>query len=203
MKRMLSPFLRQGSPLFRRTLSFAFFALMLAAPALAQEGGGDIADSTSGWVFRWLNFAIVFGAITYCAVRFGRPYFRSRSDEISRKIAEGARAREAAEQQRIAAQQKLAGIGTEIAQIRADARRGAEAEAQRLRALARAEAEMIAKAAQEEIAAAQRASRLELKALAARLAIERAESLLREQITPGEQSTLVAAFVGDLDRSAN
>jgi F-type H+-transporting ATPase subunit b len=188
---------------FRRILSLGFFAVLLAAPVFAQEGGGDIADSPSGWVFRWLNFAIVFGAIAYCAVKFGGPHFRKQSEEISQKIAEGARAREAADRQRQAAQAKLAGIGAEVAQIRADAKRSGEAEAVRLRALARDEAETIARAAQAEIAAAQRAARLELKTLAARLAIERAESLLQQQITASADASLFAAFIGDLDRSAN
>jgi F-type H+-transporting ATPase subunit b len=193
----------EASLFFRRTLSSGFLAVLLAAPAFAQEGGGDIADSPSGWVFRWLNFAIVFGGIAYCAVKFGGPHFRKQSEEISQKIAEGARAREAADRERQAAQANLAGVGAEVAQIRADAKRSGEAEALRLRALAREEAETIARAAQAEIDAAQRAARLELKTLAARLAIERAEVLLQQQITPSADASLFAAFIGDLDRSAN
>ena len=61
---------------------------------------------------------------------------------------------------------------------------------------------MIERAAQEEIAAAQRAARLEMKSLAARLAIERAEFLLRQELTPAE-AALFRGFVGDLQRSAN
>jgi F-type H+-transporting ATPase subunit b len=203
MKRTPKSFLHDTNLIFRRALSIGMFSILVAAPAFAQEGGGEIADSPTGVVFRWLNFAIVAGIILYFFVKVAAPHFRSRSEEILRKIAEGARAREAADQQRVAAQQKLAGLGEEVARLRADAKRSGEAEAQRLRALARAEAEMIAKAAQEEIAAAQRAARLEMKALAARLAIERAESLLQQQITPAEQATLFEAFVGDLQRSSN
>jgi len=203
MKRMPESFLQDTDLIFRKAISIGIFSILVAAPAFAQEGGGDIADSPTGVVFRWLNFAIVAGIILYFFVKVAAPHFRSRSEEIARKIAEGARAREAADLQRAAAQQKLAGLGDEVARLRADAKRSGEAEAQRLRALARAEAEMIAKAAQEEIAAAQRAARLEMKALAARLAIERAESLLQQQITPAEQATLFEAFVGDLQRSSN
>ena len=203
MKRTPESFLHDTNLIFRKAISIGIFSILVAAPAFAQEGGGDIADSPTGVVFRWLNFAIVAGIILYFFVKVAAPHFRSRSEEISRKIAEGARAREAADLQRAAAQQKLAGLGDEVARLRADAKRSGEAEAQRLRALARTEAEMIAKAAQEEIAAAQRAARLEMKALAARLAIERAESLLQQQITPAEQATLFEAFVGDLQRSSN
>jgi F-type H+-transporting ATPase subunit b len=202
MKRTPESFLREASLVFRRVIFICIFSILVAVPAFAQEGG-DIADSPTGVIFRWLNFAIVAGIILYFFVKIAAPHFRSQSEEISRKIAEGARAREAADQQRAAAQQKLAGLGDEVARLRADAKRSGEAEAQRLRALARAEAEMIARAAQEEIAASQRAARLEMKALAARLAIERAESLLQQQITPAEQAILFEAFVADLQGSAN
>ena len=177
--------------------------LVAAMPLLAQEGEHSPADSTTGWVFRWLNFAIVFGAIVYFAVKKGGPYFRGQAEEISRKIAEGARAREKAERQRAEVQAKLANIENEIAQMRAEAKRDAEAETQRLRALAREEAQKIERAAQAEIAAAARAARAELKAFAARLAVERAEAVLREELTPKSEAALFEAFVQELGRSVN
>jgi len=131
------------------------------------------------------------------------PALRAQSEEIAQKIAEGARAREAAERQRAEVQAKLAGIEQEVARIRVDAKRDAEAEAARLRALARQEAEVIERAAQAEIKAAQRAAQLELKAFAARLAVDRAESLLTTEITPEAQATLFHTFVAELQRSAN
>jgi F-type H+-transporting ATPase subunit b len=181
----------------------AVLVLVAALPLLAQEGEGSPADSTVGWVFRWLNFAIVFGAIGYFAVKKGGPYFRGQAEEIAKKIAEGTRAREAAERQRQEAQAKLANIEREIAEMRVEANRDAEAEAQRLRALAREEAEKIERAAQAEIAAAERAARMELKAFAARLAVERAEALLREELTPKSEAALFQAFVQELGRSVN
>ena len=47
-------------------------------------------------------------------------------------------------------------------------------------------------------AAAERAARLELKALAANLAVDSAESLLAKQLTPQAQEALVSAFVKGL-----
>ena len=162
------------SSLARRAGWMAALFFLAALPALAQEGESSPADSPTGWIFRWLNFAIVFGAIAYFAVKAGGPYFRKQADEISRKIAEGTRAREAAELQREEIQAKLAGIEQEVAAMRAEAKRDAEAEAQRLRALAREEAQKIEVVAQAEIVAAERAARMELKSLGARMAIERA-----------------------------
>ena len=183
--------------------SLITLVLLTALPVLAQEGEASPADSPIGWIFRWLNFAIVFGAISYLAWKKGGPYFRAQAEEISRKIAEGARAREAAERQRKEAQAKLANIESEIATMRAEAKRDAEAEAQRLRALAREEAQKIERAAQAEIAAAERAARMELKTLAARMAVERAEAQLRKELTPKSEAALFQAFVQELERGVN
>jgi F-type H+-transporting ATPase subunit b len=177
--------------------------LFAALPALAQEGEVSPVDSTAGWIFRWLNFAIVFGAIGYLAWKKGGPYFRAQAEEISRKIEEGTRAREAAERQRREVQAKLANIENEIAAMREEAKRDADAEAQRLRTLSREEAQKIEAAAQEEIAAAGRASRMELKILAARMAVDRAEALLRKELTPKSEAALFQIFVQELERSVN
>jgi F0F1-type ATP synthase membrane subunit b/b' len=177
--------------------------LLAALPVLAQEGEASPVDSPAGWIFRWLNFAIVFGAIAYLAWKKGGPYFRAQAEEISQKIAEGARAREAAERQRQEVQAKLANIDSEIGAMRADSKRDAEAEAIRLRILAREEAQKIERAAQAEIAAAERAARMELKALGARMAVERAEALLRKELTPKSEAALFQTFVQELGRSVN
>jgi F-type H+-transporting ATPase subunit b len=187
-----------------RHLNFlALLFFLVAIPALAQEGGEAPADTPTGWTFRWLNFAIVFGAIAYFAVKQGGPYFRTHAEEISRKIEEGTRAREAAEKQKKEMEAKLANLPKEIEQMRAEGKRDAEAEAQRLRAMAREEAHKIERTALAEIAAADRAARLELKALAARMAVERAEALLRQELTPASEQKLFHTFVVDLERSVN
>jgi F-type H+-transporting ATPase subunit b len=177
--------------------------LLMAAPAMAEEGAPSPENSPSGWVFRWINFAIVFSALVYFFTKVAAPALRERSREISEKIAEGARAREAAERQRREVQDKMAGIDKEVERIRADAKRDADAEAVRLRNAARHEADLIERAAQAEIQAAQRAAQIELKAYAAGLAVDRAERLLSDQMTPEAQATLFHRFVADLDRSAN
>jgi F0F1-type ATP synthase membrane subunit b/b' len=183
--------------------SLITFVLLAALPALAQEREVNPVDAPAGWLFRWLNFAILFGAISYLAWKKGGPYFRAQAEEISRKIEEGARAREAAERQRQEVGAKLANIEREIATMREEAKRDTDAETQRLRALSRVEAEKIERAAQAEIAAAERASRMELKILAARMAVERAEALLRKELTPKSEAELFQTFVHELDRSVN
>jgi F-type H+-transporting ATPase subunit b len=197
----------RGFRSWKRSVNFAGFLgvwfVLMATPALGQESEGSGADSTTGWVFRWLNFAIVFGVIAYFAVKKGAPYFRKHADEISEKVEEGARAREAAEKQRREAQAKLDGIEREVAAMREEAKRAAEAEIQRIRALAGKDKEAVEHGAQAEIAAAERAARLELKAHAARLAVERAEAALSGAVAPDADAKLFREFVAGIGGNAN
>ena len=73
---------------------------------------------------------------------------------------------------------------------------------ERLRAATQSDAQKIATAAKAEIEAAERAARLELKALAANLAVDGAESLLAKQLTPKAQESLISNFVKRLGREA-
>ena len=178
-------------------------ALLTAAPAFAQEEATPPENTTAGWIFRWLNFAVVFVAIVWVLVTKAGPAFRARAVAIQAAIAEGTRAREEADHRRLEAERKLAGIEQEITAMRLQARRDAEIETDRIRSLAREDAIKVDRAAEAEIAAAERAARFELRATAARLAIERAEAQLREQLTPPADSRLVRNFVGDLAGSQN
>ncbi len=186
----------------RSIARFGLFFFFVAAPALAEESKPSLADAPIGQVFKWINFTIVLGLLIY-AFSKALPYFRTHAEEISQKIAEGARAREAAEKRRGEAQAKLANIGTDVAEMRLEAKRAAVLEAERVRTSARAEADMIERAAQAEIAATERAARLELKMLAAGMAIERAEALLRQELTPKAEAARFGTFVAELEGGAN
>jgi F0F1-type ATP synthase membrane subunit b/b' len=195
-KRSSAPIVLAG-----RIASTLALVALLAAPAFAQDTA-DATTTTTGWIFRWVNFAIVFGVIAWGFSKAG-PYFRGHSEEIAQKIAEGARAREAAENQRREVQQKLSRLDEEVARMRADAKRAAEGEAQRLRAMAKADAENIERAGHAEIAAAEHAARLELKNLAGRLAVEKAEVLLRQEMNAATEAAVFRAFVETLEESRN
>jgi F0F1-type ATP synthase membrane subunit b/b' len=69
--------------------------------------------------------------------------------------------------------------------------------------MAHEEAAKIRRAAEGEIGAAERAARIELKVLAARLAVERAEADIRSRITPQAEAALFRSFLGNLLESVN
>jgi F0F1-type ATP synthase membrane subunit b/b' len=177
--------------------------LSIALPTLAAEDNENPAEAPIGMVFRWLNFALVFGGLGYLIAKKAPAFFRGRADAISASIAEAAAAQADAEKHLREAEEKLLQVDREVAELRAAARRESAAEAERIRALARSESEKIARAAQLEVEAAERAARIELKAMAARLAVERADALIRRQMTTETQAALFHSFLNDLARSAN
>lgn len=188
----------------RAALAAATLFLFLSAPALAAEAGGERLETTGlGWFFRWANFAIIAGGLGYLLVKKAPAAFRRHAEAIVASITEAGQGKAEAERRLWQAEEKIARLEQEVAELRAAAQRDAAAEAERIRRAAAAEAQTIARAARAETGAAERAARIELKALAARLAIERAETLLYREITPETQAALVRSFVASLARSAN
>lgn len=176
-----------------------------AGPAWAAEGKEtpNPAEQPVGEVFKWLNFALVAGAVGYLVAKKGPAFFRARADAISSAIAQATAAKAEADRRLAEAQRKLARIEEEAAALRETARRDAADDAGRIRKLTRDDAEKVARAARAEIEAAEHAAWLELKAQAATLAVERAATLLAGQITPKTQEELFRAFVGSLPGRAH
>jgi F-type H+-transporting ATPase subunit b len=188
-----------------RPLALCMVLLFLAiVPVLAaEENAPDPADTPAGLVFRWLNFVLVMGGIVYLIGKFGAPYFRSHAQSISNAIREASEARAAAERELREIDERVAALNLEIQDLRRAGARESTAEAERLRDLTSAEEARILKAAQAEIEASERAGRQELRAIAARLATERAAELLRTRVNRDEDASLFRSFVGQLERSAS
>jgi F-type H+-transporting ATPase subunit b len=186
--------------LFLASLFLVVFCTMLTAHA-AEEGGA--ANERAKEIFKWINFAIVAGVIIWAFAKVLPPKFRSNANKISSAISNAATAKTEADRQLREAEMRLANLQKEVAELRAFAQREGAGEAERIRALAKSDAQKIFLAAKAEIEAAERAARLELKAIAAKLAVDGAESLLATQLTPQTQESLVSAFVKSLDGRPN
>jgi len=188
--------------LFVTSAVFAlFFCFALSAHA-AEEGGGS-ATERANEIFKWINFAIVAAFLIWLFAKYLPPKFRGNAEKISSAITKATAAREEAERQVREAESKLANLKQEIVALQATAKREAAEEGERIRALAQIDAKKVGIAAQAEIEAAERAARLELKALAASLAVDGAESLLAKQLTPAAQESLVDTFVKSLEGRPN
>lgn len=181
--------------------SFVSF-FCLALNSFAAEEGGAASARTSDF-FKWINFAIVAGLLIWVFAKLLPPWFRTNAETISASIKKATEAKEAAERAVREAESKLAQLEQEITALRALAQQEAAGEAGRIRGLAKSDAAKIVAAAEGEIEAAERAARMELKTLAASLAVDGAESLLTKQLTPTAHESLVDAFVKGLDGRPN
>ena len=177
--------------------------LFSAAATFAAEEGGSPAEKSIGMVFKWIHFAIVAGLVYWVFGKLLPPMFRRNADNISSAITKATAAKVQAERKLQEAVAKMGNLEREIAEFRAQAQRDAAAEVERLRAATGLDAEKIRAAAKAEIEAAERAARVELKELAAKLAVDGAESLVAKQMTPAVQEAMISSFVQSLQGRPN
>ena len=127
--------LRRWFSLAAGVLTILFLATL---PMLAAEGAEpDPADSTAGLIFRWLNFALVFGGIGYLIAKNGGAFFSANAKAIASSITEAQTAKAAADRELSEVNAKISRLDQELAELREAARRDGAAEAERLRAFGR------------------------------------------------------------------
>jgi F-type H+-transporting ATPase subunit b len=176
--------------------------LFTAISAHAAEEGGN-ATERANEIFKWINFAIVAGLIAWVFLKLTPPFFRKNAETIGSAISKATAAKAEADRRLREAEEKLAQLEREVAQLKATAQREMAAEADRLKAITQSDIQKVGLAAKAEMEAAERAARLELKTIAANLAVDGAESLLTKELTPQVQESLVAAFVKSLEGRPN
>ena len=176
----------------------ATLGLALAVPAiLAQEQGEAGAGGQEIWV--WINFLLLAAGLGYLIVKHAGPFFAARSRQIREEMAKAEGMWKDAEARASEVEHKLASLESEIAAFRGESQREAQNETKRMRLQTAAEIARVKEHAEQEIAAAGKAARLELKRYSAHLAIELAEEKARGRITPDTQDGLVREFVRDLE----
>jgi len=180
-----------------------FVSLFATINLQAAEESGNAAVERATEIFKWINFAIVAAVIVWVFGKLLPPVFRKKAEAIGSAITNATNAKAAADAQLREAESKLGNLEKEVAELRAFAERESAAEVERLRAATQSDAQKIAAAAKAEIEAAERAARLELKALAANLAVDGAETLLAKQLTPKAQESLISNFVKSLEGRPN
>ncbi len=177
--------------------------LFSAAAAFGAEEGGSSAEHSSEMIFKWIHFAILAGLLYWVFGKLLPPMFRRNTDNISSAITKATAAKVQAERRLQEAATKMSNLEREVAEFRALAQRDAAAEVGRLLAATVLDVEKIRAAAKSEIEAAERAARIELKELAAKLAVDGAESLVAKQMTPAVQEAMISSFVQSLQGRPN
>jgi F-type H+-transporting ATPase subunit b len=178
-------------------------AVFFLCVSIASAEGVDTATEHATGIFKWINFAIVAGVILWAFGKALPAKFRANAETIVSAITKASAIKAEAEKQLAGAEARLAKLEQEIAEFRVQVQKDAVIEAERIREMAKADAEKISVAAKAEIEAAERAARIELKVLAAKLAVDGAESLLAKQLNAQAQESLVSGFVASLEGRPN
>jgi F-type H+-transporting ATPase subunit b len=168
---------------------------LMAAPLMAEEGGGEPKLSP---VWEWLNFIILAAGLGYLMAKYLGPMLVARSQQIHEGLAAGEKAKAEADARAAAVQAKLADIGQVIAQMKASSREERDREAERIRREAEAEFARIRQHAQQEIESAGKLARLEVQRFAAKVAIDLAEQKVRARMSAEKQTELLNQFIGEI-----
>jgi F-type H+-transporting ATPase subunit b len=179
----------------RRLLPACACLAALPLACLAQEGG----ESGGMKAWEWANFIVLAAGLGYVIGKNAGPAFEARSRKIRQEMVEAGEMKEEADARAAAVERRLANLEAEIAALRAEARQEEQAEVSRYGQQTTAEIAKIQARAGQEIAAAGKAARMELKRHAARLALDLAEAKLRARMTPETEDALLGGFVRNLD----
>ena len=157
---------------------------------------------TSELLWKWVNFAILAGALGYLVYKNAGAFFRSRTDAIRKDIEEADRLRQQAEARLAEMEERLKNLAAEVQALRTSAGQEMAAENERLRRESEESLRKIREQAGQEIASAVKAARHEVQAHAAELAVGLAATKIRSLLTPEADEGLVVSFLNDLEKPA-
>jgi F-type H+-transporting ATPase subunit b len=163
---------------------------------LARTTGMEV--TSAYWVSVVFNF-LVMATILY--ILLGKrmvAFFRDRTDSIQNAMEEARRASEDANARLAQIEGRLSRLDSEVAELRNASEADAAIEDKRIQEAAREDAARIVRHAEQEIEAAARLARRDLRAYAAELAVSLAEKKI--QVTPATDQELVRSFTDRLDR---
>jgi F-type H+-transporting ATPase subunit b len=168
------------------------FLLFMSAEGESRESGGG------GMLGKVLNFAVLFGGLTFALYKPARNFLAKRTRDIQASLDEAREGRLRAEAKLEEARAKLAALEGDVARLRAQAEAEGRAETERIKALAEKEARRIQAFTQQEIDLQLKAGIQELKEYTAGLAASLAEARMKRRLTPDEQSGLIDKSIADL-----
>lgn len=172
-------------------------ASQVAEAGREPAGGAGHGDPWIYW--KWANFAILVVALGYLIGKYAPPFFRNRTSEIQKGIADAARLRQEAEARAAHMEQRLATLASEVERLKQEARAEMTTEGDRIRNETGQHLARVQLHAEQEIGAAAKAARRDVKAFAAQLAVELAEQRIRARLSADVQNTLVERFVRALE----
>lgn len=170
--------------------------------AAKGEHGGEAEGEGNLDIWKWANFAILAGILGWMIAKGAPAFFRNRTEQIQRGIAEAAKIKQEADARAAKMELRMASLQNEVEEIRAEAKSNIAAEADRIRKDTEHQMARIKVQSEREIESFIKHAEQELRAFSAQLAIELAEQRIRARIDSRSQNTLFDGFVRQLDGKA-
>jgi F-type H+-transporting ATPase subunit b len=183
-----------------KRLSWVATGLLTAIASLNAQEGGAQKEPGIGW--KWANFAILVVGLGYLMAKTLPPLFKARTAEIQKGIAEAQKIKQEAEQRAAAVEAKTRALGADIERFRGESKIEMQQEAERIRQETAAQITRLEQKAGQEIEAAGKTARRELKSYAAKLALDLAEQRVRTRLDANTEQALVDGFIHDLERES-
>jgi len=169
-------------------------ALILAADA---EAAGFWKNANIWKVLNLLVFVLFLIYILRNKVRIGQ-VFNNRAASITRELEQARRDKQESQQRLAELEARLGRLDQEVTDIREQAERESEREAERIRQTAAADAQKIKQAAHREIEGAMKAATGELRAFVAEQSVALADGIIRREIRADDNTRMVNKFIDDL-----
>jgi F-type H+-transporting ATPase subunit b len=175
---------------FTMVLVLGFTTLALAA---GDGGGGNHWLKTD--TYKTINFVLLVVALFFVARKPVSNFFSSRTKEIEEKLADLEAQKTAAEKKLADYQARFKNLDEESKQIVKDYIKQGEAAKERILAEAQAQADKLEEVAKRNIEQEFKAAKASLKIQISQMAIEKAETLIKESISSSDQEKLVDDYL--------
>lgn len=148
--------------------------------------------------WKFINLGLFILAALYLHRRYGKPLsqaFKSRATQIKTELENARQRRETAAAELREVEAELAQVESEVAKIRSEAESQAAAERDRIRASTQIEIAKVRAQGEREIAGARKNAQSELRKFAAGQGVAMAETLIRQELNPVDDSRLIGISV--------
>jgi len=173
-------------------------AELFSHPSLLLAGGGGGFSNPDVWrVINLLVFVAILVYVLRNKIRLGS-FFDNRAATIVKDLEQARHDKQEAERKLAEVEERLSRLDQEIADIRAEAERESEREAERIRQSTETDVEKIRQTAQREIEGAMKVARAQLRAFVADHAVEMAEAIIRRELSPEDDKRILSKYVAEL-----
>lgn len=182
-----------------RVFAALIFIVLFSTLAFASGGEGGHGGSVMPWVWKVVNFAILFFVLAKFGGKPIKDFLAKRTELLEKRLMEARQARELAEKALAEVRERLKNKDSEIEGIVAAARQSGEKEREALISEGRRMSEKAVEQAKANIDYELKRAREALKAEAAELAMELAEKKIGEKLTPELERTLFEESLAKLE----